>query len=145
MRYHSNINGLYTGPYAATYLPKGLYVRKPATSKRTAPAQINHEKGGIVYALYFKARGFVKIGHTKRPRSRFRTLCRNMADDGFWFAALYGDKNDERAVLDHFKNWRDKGEFFRCNQAFIEELERYITERGGRFRTIDLSRPRFTA
>ncbi len=76
---------------------------------------------GFIYLMKNKRNGFVKIGFSKKPRHRERTLQAEDPDTEMLFAFV-ASFHDEEKVHEKFAGKRVRGEWFNLDEADIERI-----------------------
>lgn len=84
------------------------------------------EKNGYVYLMIDNRNGYIKIGFSKTPEKREKTLQSEVPD----ICMFYNEKaslKDERVLHEMFNNVRVRGEWFNLKEDDIELIKTYLT------------------
>lgn len=96
-----------------------LMERTPSTKKEV------YKKDGFVYVMYDKHTKQYKIGFSKNPNHRERTLQSEKPSIDMIFSYKSNTKV-ERDLHEKYKDYRTRGEWFKINKKQIKEIENYL-------------------
>ena len=119
---HSDRDGRQSATSAVSELIKsGLLSVKLSTD----PVCAQDGKPGYIYFLDCPSIGLIKIGSTKKPKQRLKTLKASLGPNIKYLNILPTEDMGalERAMHSHFSEFRSYGEFFQITANQIEELE----------------------
>lgn len=86
------------------------------------------EKNGFIYLMVDNRNGYIKIGYSKNPKKREKTLQSEVPDITMIFAKNNCSIMDERKLHDLFKDFRIRGEWFKLNKNDINKIKAYLTD-----------------
>lgn len=92
-----------------------------------------HNQRGIrktmIYGIQNASNGTIKIGVSENARRRFIQLQSATADKLIFLGVIAGQKDDEQAIHEKFKQYHVRGEWYECNEEIRDIFAPNWTDR----------------
>lgn len=108
------------------FKPKGIYSMIEAMNNNSVKDNSQVSKQGFVYLMLDNNTGYYKIGFSKNPKYRERTL-QSEKPTIVLINKFKGSAKQEKALHQLFRHKRIRGEWFSLNQSDIALIEQYFT------------------